>query len=326
MARRAGCRSRSRPACPSRPQSRSQRNAPSADAPGSRCAERAARRARRRWPGRAPRCSATYALGRRVGRPRRVERAAEVRDRSRPVVVGPLLDLDQLRHRRPRVERLLVRAHGRARLGPAQRRLVVAQPQLHRLGGGRRARARPSRATRGGRRSARRRRSGPCRPGWRARRRRSPRRRRRTRVSASGQSQKCDSSGCVRDARRRVELVDERGRREARQPTEAHQRLVGLEPGRQARLAPDGDGLDRARGRPRGAAPSTRWKNSNAHAAAAQRLVERGEDDVAHARRHLPEDRAAVLEEHLRGQEDRDARRSPRAAIARRPPSAKTRS
>ena len=40
------------------------------------------------------------------------------------------------------------------------------------------------------------------------------------------------------------------------------------------------------------------------HAAAAQRLVERGEDDVAHSRRHLPEDRAAVLEEHLRGHED----------------------
>ena len=44
-----------------------------------------------------------------------------------------------------------------------------------------------------------------------------------------------------------------------------------------------------------------------AHAPPAQRLVQRREHDVAHAGRHLPEDRAAVLEEHLRREEDRDS-------------------
>ena len=38
--------------------------------------------------------------------------------------------------------------------------------------------------------------------------------------------------------------------------------------------------------------------NSNSTPRPPQRLVQRGEDDVAHAGGHLPEDRAPVLEEH----------------------------
>src|SRR5215831_11604663 len=44
-----------------------------------------------------------------------------------------------------------------------------------------------------------------------------------------------------------------------------------------------------------------------ADAAAAERFKEGREDDVSHAGGHLPEDRAAVLEEHLRREEHRDA-------------------
>ena len=44
------------------------------------------------------------------------------------------------------------------------------------------------------------------------------------------------------------------------------------------------------------------------HPPPAQRLVDGREEDVAHARRRLPEDGAAVLEEHLRREEDRGAR------------------
>ena len=53
--------------------------------------------------------------------------------------------------------------------------------------------------------------------------------------------------------------------------------------------------------RPAGAPSSTfvrRWKNSKRTPRCLQHLVERGEDDVAHAGAHAPEERAAVGEEH----------------------------
>ena len=61
---------------------------------------------------------------------------------------------------------------------------------------------------------------------------------RRTRVSASGRSQKCDSSGAAVDPGVGVELVDERARREAGQAADAHERLVALGPG--GEVAPAG--------------------------------------------------------------------------------------
>ena len=47
--------------------------------------------------------------------------------------------------------------------------------------------------------------------------------------------------------------------------------------------------------------------------APAQRLVHGGDDHVAHPRRHLPEDRALVLEQHETGQEHGQARAERRA-------------
>ncbi len=49
------------------------------------------------------------------------------------------------------------------------------------------------------------------------------------------------------------------------------------------------------------------------HPSGAQRVVERREDDVAHARGHLPEDRAAVVEEHLPRQQQTGPGCEPRA-------------
>src|SRR4029450_10493147 len=46
-----------------------------------------------------------------------------------------------------------------------------------------------------------------------------------------------------------------------------------------------------------------------------QRLVERRKDDFAHAGRHLPEDRAAVVEEHLAGQTEPSPGGKARAVI-----------
>lgn len=60
---------------------------------------------------------------------------AEVGDRAGPVVLGPPLDLDELGHRRPRIEGLDVAGHGRPRCRPTERGLVVAEPELHDLGG-----------------------------------------------------------------------------------------------------------------------------------------------------------------------------------------------
>ena len=70
------------------------------------------------------------------GRPGRIEAAAEVGDGARPVVVGPVLGPQRLRHRRPGLERSQVGADRRTRAGPSPASdSVGAQPDLERLGG-----------------------------------------------------------------------------------------------------------------------------------------------------------------------------------------------
>ena len=64
---------------------------------------------------------------------------------------------------------------------------------------------------------------------------------------------------------------------------------------------------------------SSRWKNRNSTPAAAQRLVDRGEHDLAHPGLHPPEDRSLVVEEHAAGQLEPQAGREPRPR--RSPPS-----
>ena len=113
----------------------------------------------------------------------------------------------------------------------------------------------------------------------------------------------------VRFERRRIgagrhgELVEQRGRREARQALDLDEGLVALDAGRQARLHAERHGGDRP---PVGGhvQPIDAVEEAELDAAPAQGLVQRSEDDVAHPGRHLPEDRALVVEERLARQED----------------------
>ena len=230
---------------------------------------------------------------------RRVQDAAEVGDRPRWSGLGPVLGRQEMRHGRPGVEGLDEPAHrDPGGTGPPERLLVLGQPELEAPAWRPSRRCRPSSARPGKRPGARRRRAAPCRGRWRTRRRRSP----------------CPPPGC--GARRRGAATrTTRGR-----PRRADRWTAAARRG--ARRASTGDPSPGSGGRrPRRPSATSAWtprsmaaidrpssdepervdpvEEAELDAAVAQDLVERGEDHLAHARLHLPEQRARVLEEHL---------------------------
>ena len=99
-------------------------------------------------------------------------------------------------------------------------------------------------------------------------------------------------------------LVGQRSAGKHRQPAHRGQRLVGSESVSEADLSAHRDRVDRQTLIIEMQRVET-VKEFELDTTLPQRLVHRGDDDVAHAGGHLPEDRALVLEQRQSGQEDR---------------------
>ena len=240
---------------------------PFADAPGSRCARSrstsstALARTRARCSGEVGSAPARRAATARRAR-RRSRRSIRAGRRAGHCSTSMSCGIDAhvLNGR-------LVGAHGRARLGPAERRLVVAQPQLQRLGRGRRARARPSRATRG--------RSSISSPQTIGAMPSGMAKHDDVEVLAAAQDARLGVGPVaevrlerrVLDARRRVELLDERastGSRAGRRSAPAARSASS--PGARRAWRPNGHGVDRASRSRREVQPVDAVEELEAHA------------------------------------------------------------
>ena len=112
------------------------------------------------------------------------------------------------------------------------------------------------------------------------------------------------------EAVRARELVRQRSRGKGRQISNSCERLVVRASIGQRHLPTHRDPID-AQAILRDVELIDAVEELELHTAPPQHLVERCEHDVAHPGGHLPEDRALVLEEHLRRHEHRDARAHP---------------
>ena len=101
-----------------------------------------------------------------------------------------------------------------------------------------------------------------------------------------------------------LDLVEQRSVRKHRQTANCRQRFVVFDAVGEANLPAHGDRVD-------GLTTCVQMQSVDAmeelelHAAAPKCLIQRGDHDIAHACRHLPEDRPAVLEERYADEEDR---------------------